>query len=137
MADVDGARRLCRVFPAEAERLAARFWPGPLTLVLPRVDVVPDEVTAGGPTVGVRIPAHPLALALLRAADLPVAAPSANPSLSISPTTAAHVRAGLGDCVDFVLDGGPCPGGIESTVLALGDGLPRIPAAGLGDGAGD
>ena len=131
VADVDGARRLCRVFPAEAERLAARFWPGPLTLVLPRVDAVPDEVTAGGPTVGVRVPAHPLALALLRAADLPVAAPSANPSLSISPTTAAHVRAGLGDRVDFVLDGGPCPGGIESTVLALGDGLPRILRPGL------
>lgn len=131
VADVAGARALCQVFPAEAERLAARFWPGPLTLVLPRVAAVPDEVTAGGPTVGVRVPAHPLALSLLREAALPIAAPSANPSLTLSPTTAAHVRAGLGDAVDLVLDGGPCVGGIESTVLALGDGLPRILRPGL------
>ncbi|MCR9246847.1 MAG: L-threonylcarbamoyladenylate synthase [bacterium] len=100
-----------------ALRLAQAFWPGPLTLVLPRASAVPDAVTAGLDTVGVRVPAHPLARALIAAAGVPLAAPSANPFTRISPTTAAHVRRQLGDRVDAVLDGGPTEVGIESTVV--------------------
>ena len=102
---------------ASARRLAERFWPGPLTLVLQRRDVVPALVSAGLATVAVRCPAHPIALALVRASGRPLAAPSANLFGRISPTTAAHVREQLGDRVDIVLDGGPCAVGIESTVL--------------------
>jgi len=102
-----------------AEALAEQFWPGPLTLVLPRGDGLAAEVSAGLSSAGVRSPDHPMALALLRAFDGPVAAPSANRSTHISPTTAEHVRAGLGDWVDLILDGGPCRVGIESTVLDL------------------
>jgi L-threonylcarbamoyladenylate synthase len=112
--------------PSErAERLAAALWPGPLTLVLPRRSQVPDVVTSGLDTVGVRCPDHPLALALIRAAGVPLAAPSANPFGRISPTTAAHVREQLGDAVAVVLDGGPCRVGIESTVLLV-DPVPVI-----------
>jgi L-threonylcarbamoyladenylate synthase len=99
--------------------LAEKFWPGPLTLVLPKQAAVPDIVTAGLPTVGVRMPSHPVALALLKECGLPLAAPSANRFTQLSPTTAEHVRRSLGDRVDFVLDGGPCTVGIESTVLSL------------------
>ncbi len=101
--------------------LAARFWPGPLTLVLPRREAVPEIVSSGLDTVAVRIPAHPVAQALLRAAGLPVAAPSANPFGYVSPTTAAHVSDQLGGAVDLVLDGGPCRVGVESTILSLGE----------------
>jgi len=104
---------------ARARRLAERFWPGPLTLVLPRRSEVPDIVTAGLDTVAVRVPAHPAARALIRHAGVPVAAPSANPFGYVSPTTAAHVAELLGDAVDLVLDGGPCAVGVESTVLSL------------------
>ncbi|MBA3708937.1 MAG: threonylcarbamoyl-AMP synthase [Planctomycetes bacterium] len=100
-----------------ATRLAAACWPGPLTLVLPRRAIVPDVVTSGLDTVGVRCPDHPLALALIRGAGVPLAAPSANLFGRISPTTAEHVREQLGDAVAVVLDGGPCRVGIESTVL--------------------
>ena len=99
--------------------LAARFWPGPLTLVLPRRPEVPDLVTSGLDTVGVRVPAHPAARALIAAAGTPVAAPSANPFGYVSPTTAAHVAELLGRAVDLVLDGGPCRVGVESTILSL------------------
>jgi L-threonylcarbamoyladenylate synthase len=99
--------------------LAGRFWPGPLTLVLPRRAPVPDLVTAGLPTVGVRVPAHPAARALIATAGTPVAAPSANPFGYVSPTTAAHVAELLGGAVDLVLDGGPCRVGVESTILSL------------------
>jgi L-threonylcarbamoyladenylate synthase len=102
-----------------AEALAARFWPGPLSLVLPRQPAVPDLVTAGLDSVAVRVPDHPAALALLRAADTPVAAPSANPFGYVSPTTVEHVLEQLGDKVDLVLDGGPCRVGVESTILSL------------------
>ncbi|HYP15183.1 MAG TPA: L-threonylcarbamoyladenylate synthase [Bryobacteraceae bacterium] len=108
-------------WPAEADRLAKLFWPGPLSLVLPKRAAIPDRVTAGLQTVGVRIPAHPLAQALISAAGIPVAAPSANRFMGLSPTLAEHVRASLGDKVDFVLDGGPTQVGIESTVLSLMD----------------
>lgn len=111
--------RLVTEFPPQAEKLAARFWPGPLTLVLRKTPAVPDLATAGLPTVAVRIPDNEVALQLLRAADLPIAAPSANPFGQISPTSAAHVREQLGDRIDFILDGGSCRIGVESTVLQL------------------
>jgi L-threonylcarbamoyladenylate synthase len=106
-------------WPDAAELLTRKFWPGPLTLVLPKRPAIPDRVTAGLPTVGVRVPRHPLALALIEAAGVPIAAPSANRFTQLSPTTAAHVRDGLGSVVDFILDGGPANVGIESTVLSL------------------
>lgn len=106
-------------WPDTARRLAQRFWPGPLTLVLPRFKTLAPEVSAGLNTVGLRMPKHPLALQLIRAFDAPIAAPSANRSTHVSPTTAQHVRDELGGAVDMVLDGGPCNVGIESTVLDL------------------
>src|SRR4051794_39087740 len=118
-------------WPAVAARLAERFWPGPLTLVLPKAAAVPDAVTAGGPTVAVRVPAHPVALALLRAAGVPLAAPSANRSTELSPTTAGHVLHGLGGRIDLVLDAGPTAGGIESTVLDVTTNPPRLLRPGL------
>jgi L-threonylcarbamoyladenylate synthase len=107
-------------------RLAARFWPGPLTLVLPRHPAVPDLVTAGLDTVGVRVPDHPAARALIEEAGTAVAAPSANPFSYLSPTTAAHVAEQLGDRVDLILDGGPCRVGVESTILSLASDPPVI-----------
>ena len=103
-------------------RLAARFWPGPLTIVLRKRAVIPGIVTAGLPTVGLRVPDHPVARALIRAAGVPVAAPSANLFGQLSPTRVAHVVAGLGSRVDLVLDGGPCRVGVESTVVLLASG---------------
>jgi L-threonylcarbamoyladenylate synthase len=126
VADADAARRLASQWPDEARRLADAFWPGPLTLVLPKDDVVPDAVTAGLPSVALRVPAHPVAHALLQAAGIPVAAPSANRSTQVSPTTAAHVLHGLGDRVDVIVDGGPCPVGIESTVISLAGPRPTL-----------
>lgn len=119
VASIEMAQALAAEWPEAADRLARRFWPGPLTLVLPKLPKVPAIVTAGLPTVGLRMPAHPIALALIRAADLPLAAPSANRFTQLSPTTADHVRRSLGSDVDLVLDGGPCQVGIESTVLSL------------------
>ncbi|MFN9972123.1 MAG: L-threonylcarbamoyladenylate synthase, partial [Phycisphaerae bacterium] len=106
--NTDRVREIVTEFPEMAERLAERFWPGPLTMVLPRKEIIPDLVTSGLPGVGVRVPNHPVALALLELAGVPVAAPSANPFGRISPTTADHVRAGLGNRVQHILDGGPC-----------------------------
>lgn len=114
------------VWPEAAERLAARFWPGPLTLVVQKVSGVPDEVTAGGPTVAVRCPDHPIAQALLHATGVPLAAPSANRSTELSPTRAEHVLKGLGGRIDMILDGGPCPGGIESTVVDVTGDIARL-----------
>ena len=104
-------------FNDTARKLARRFWPGPLTLVLPKKPVVPGIVTSGGPTVAIRAPAHPLARRLLRLARIPLAAPSANLFGYISPTTAAHVSAGLGGRIRHILEGGACTVGVESTVL--------------------
>lgn len=115
-ADLAQVRSVAFLSP-RAERLAAACWPGPLTLVVPRQPCIPDAVTAGLDTVAVRIPDHPVALALIRAAGRPLAAPSANRFGRISPTTAAHVSEQLGDRVACVLDGGPCRVGVESTVL--------------------
>lgn len=118
--------RVALSWPEKARILAERFWPGPLTLVIPKRAEVPDIVTAGMPTVGVRMPAHPVALALIETAQVPVAAPSANRFTQVSPTTAEHVRQRLGDLVDYIIDGGPCQVGIESTVLSLVDELPVL-----------
>lgn len=124
------AQSLVADYPLKARELARRFWPGPLTLVLPKTDRVPDIVTAGLPTVAIRMPDHPLALALIRQSDAPLAAPSANPFGRVSPTTAEHVREQLGQDVDMVLDGGPCRVGVESTILSLVDGKPVLLRAG-------
>jgi L-threonylcarbamoyladenylate synthase len=126
LADVGWLPRVVREVPPVATLLAAAFWPGPLTLVLPRASTVPDEVTAGLDTVGVRVPAHAVARDLIAAADLPIAAPSANAYTRVSPTTAAHVVQQLGDRVDLVLDGGPAAVGIESTVLDLTTSPPTL-----------
>jgi L-threonylcarbamoyladenylate synthase len=107
------------IVPPQAERLIAAFWPGPLTLLLPRTTSVPDNVTAGRPLVGVRMPAHPIALALIEATGLPIAAPSANRFGRTSPTTAQHVLEDLDHRIDAVLDGGPTTVGVESTVIGL------------------
>jgi L-threonylcarbamoyladenylate synthase len=119
VADIASARALTSAWSDDAQRLADEFWPGPLTLVLPRSAAVPDIVTAGLGNVGLRVPNHPVALALLRAAGVPIAAPSANRFTAVSPTTAQHVVDSLGSRVDLILDGGPCDVGIESTVVDL------------------
>ncbi len=119
VADMTGLEQVVSEVPAVVYRLAQRWMPGPLTLVLPKDPRVPDVVTAGKPTVAVRMPAHPVALALIREAGCPIAAPSANRFGHTSPTRAEHVLADLGDAVDLVLDAGPTPIGVESTVLDL------------------
>ena len=119
------SRVVCRV-PEVALRLASTCWPGPLTLVLPKAECVPDLVTAGLPGVGVRVPSHPMARRFLRESGCVLAAPSANPFGGISPTTAEHVVAGLGDRVDYVLDGGPSCVGVESTVVSLMGDVPVL-----------
>ncbi len=119
-------RRVAHSIPALAWHLAEAFWPGPLTLVLPRQPLVPDVVTAGGPTVAVRVPRHPVACALIAAAGVPVAAPSANLFSRPSPTTAAHVLSDLDGRIDIILDGGAADVGVESTVLDLTSTPPRI-----------
>ena len=127
IADRAWLSRLVTWWPETAERLAAKFWPGPLTLVLPKTLLVPDLVTSGLPSVAVRMPSHPLALELLRQANVPVAAPSANPFGQLSPTRSEHVADRLGDQIDYLLDGGPCSVGVESTVLLLEpDGIVRL-----------
>lgn len=118
--------RYARTVPEAARRLAAAFWPGPLTLILPRQPGVLDAVTGGQDTVGLRAPAHPLAQQVLRAFDGALAAPSANRFGRISPTCADHVRAEFGDAVPCVLDGGSCTVGIESTIVDLTAAPPRI-----------
>jgi L-threonylcarbamoyladenylate synthase len=126
LADAADVTQVAHAWPKSAQRLAVRFWPGPLTLVLPRGPAVPDAVTAGRPTVAVRVPAHPVARALLRAAGVPLAAPSANRSTRLSPTRAEHVVRDLDERIDLILNGGPTSGGIESTVLDLTTQPPRL-----------
>jgi L-threonylcarbamoyladenylate synthase len=129
---IEMARALASEWSEQAEQLAQAFWPGPLSIVVPKKDSVPDVATAGLPSVGLRMPAHPVALALLDAAQLPIAAPSANRFTELSPTTAEHVRQGLaGANVDMILDGGPCTVGIESTVISLAGAMPRILRPGM------
>ncbi len=112
--------------PGSARLLAKRFWPGPLTMIMKKGKAVPDEVSAGLDTVAIRFPSHPVAQAIIRAAQLPLAAPSANLSGSPSPTTARHVMNDLDGKIQAVLDGGECEVGLESTVITLADGVPRV-----------
>jgi L-threonylcarbamoyladenylate synthase len=116
VASVEMARELAAEWPAAAARLTDKYWPGPLTLVVPKRAVVPDIVTAGLPTVALRMPSHPIALELIRAAGVPIAAPSANRFTELSPTAASHVPESL---ADYTLEGGSSEVGIESTVLSL------------------
>lgn len=125
LASADWLSDWARDIPEMAWLLAERFWPGPLTLVLPRAAHVLDAVTGGQASVALRVPAHPLALELIRAVG-PLVAPSANRFGRLSPTTAAHVHAELGEAVDLILDGGPCAVGVESTILSLLDATPRV-----------
>ena len=118
-------------WPPLAERLARAFWPGPLTLVLSRSKAIPDIVTAGGPTVGIRWPSHPFIQAVIRECGFPVAAPSANLSNQLSPTNAEHVKKSLGDKIALIIDGGQCQVGIESTVLDLTASPPRLLRPGM------
>ena len=129
--DVEAAIELTE-FSGDALKLAMRFWQGPLTLVLPRKLNCPVSLlaSAGLGSLALRVPAHPSALELLRAFGGPIVAPSANPSGRISPTTAQHVRDGLGDKVELILDGGPCAVGLESTIVSLLDEHPRLLRAG-------
>lgn len=131
VSDASEVLNVAAEWPATAQKLAARFWPGPLTLVVPKRDSVPDIVTAGGPTVAVRCPNHPVARALIRAAGTPLAAPSANRSTELSPTCAEHVLKGLNGRVPVLLDGGPCSGGLESTVVDVTGEIPRVLRPGL------
>jgi len=138
VASIERARILAAEWLPEAERLARQYWPGPLTLVVAKKDVIPDEATAGLLTVGLRMPRHPVALELIAAAGVPVAAPSANRFTQLSPTTAEHVRQAFGAETPFLLDGGPCEVGLESTVIAvtrdglevLRPGMANVPDAG-------
>lgn len=131
VAGLEMARRCVTAWPAAAERLAASFWPGPLTLVLPRAGEIPDIVTAGGPTVGVRWPGHPFIQAVIRECGFPLAAPSANPSNQISPTNAQHVRKSLGGKIRLIVDGGQSQVGIESSVLDVTVTPPRVLRPGM------
>lgn len=131
VARVADARILAAEWPAAAAALAEQFWPGSLSLVVKKRPLVPDSVTGGGATVALRIPRHPVALALLAAAAIPIAAPSANRSNAVSPTRAEHVWTGLAGRIEMILDGGPTPGGLESTVLDLTTSPPRLLRPGL------
>lgn len=128
VASIGMARLMAREWPGKAETLARRFWPGPLTIVVPKNASVPDVVTAGLPSVGLRMPAHPVARALLEAAGIPIAAPSANRFTELSPTRAEDVRKEL---AEMILDGGHCAVGIESTVVSLVENTPRILRPGM------
>ena len=125
------ARSLVTDWPSGAEALAKLWWPGPLSIILPKRPSIPDVVTAGLPTVALRMPAHPVALALIAAAGVPIAAPSANRFTELSPTTAGHVRRSLGGRVAMILDGGPCQVGIESTVISLAGPRPVLLRPGM------
>jgi len=131
VASIEMAKSLVAHWPGSAQKLAHAFWPGPLTLVLPRAKEIPDVVTAGGPTVGVRWPSHPFIQAVIRECGFPLAAPSANPAGRVSPTTAEHVFKDLGDKIPLIIDGGHSQIGIESTVIDLSVQPPRILRPGM------
>ncbi len=126
VASIEAAKKLVREWTPLADRFAKAFWPGPLTLVLPRAPNIPDAVTAGLDSVAIRVPAHPVAQAVLRACGVPIAAPSANTSGRPSPTTAQHAESDFGDKVQLYLDGGPATVGVESTVVSLLGDLPVV-----------
>jgi L-threonylcarbamoyladenylate synthase len=125
------AKACVRVWPELAEKFSKAFWPGPLTLVLPRAEKIPDNVTAAGATVGIRWPSHPFMQAVIRECGFPLAAPSANLSNQISPTNAEHVGAQLGEKISLIVDGGQSQVGIESTVLDLSVSPPHILRPGM------
>ena len=131
VASIAMARQCVAQWPAVAARLAKAFWPGPLTVVLPRSEAIPPVVAAGGPTAGVRWPSHPFIQAVIRQCGFPVAAPSANPSNGLSPTRAEHVCKYLGDKIPLIVDGGQSQVGIESTVLDLSVSPPRLLRPGM------
>lgn len=131
VASAEEARALASEWPAMAQALAERFWPGPLTLIVRRRAHVPDAVTAGLDTFGVRVPDHPVALALIRASHTPIAAPSANKFTEVSPVTAQQVANGLGDAVELILDAGRSAVGIESTVVDVSGGRPVVLRPGM------
>ena len=131
IASLEQARACAAAWPPLAETLARAFWPGPLTLVLPRSTAIPDLVTAGGNTVGLRWPSHPFIQAVIRECGFPLAAPSANLSNRISPTNASHVFEQLGDPLALIVDGGQSQVGIESTVLDISSGAPRVLRPGM------
>ena len=131
VASLDMARACAARWPALADKLAAAFWPGPLTLVLERGAAIPEAVTAGGSTVGIRWPSHPFIQAVIRACGFPLAAPSANLSNRVSPTSASHVRRQLGSRIGLIVDGGPSQVGIESTVLDISGKTPRVLRPGM------
>jgi len=124
--DASWLERYCQNIPDAAYALAEKFWPGPMTMILPRKDMVPDVVTAGLDTVGMRCPAHPVCRAIIQAADLPVAAPSGNTSGRPSPTTARHMLEDMDGKIDAIVDGGPCSVGVESTIIDLTCTPPRL-----------
>jgi L-threonylcarbamoyladenylate synthase len=119
VASIDEASTYCSGFPEPLRKLASAFWPGPLTLLLPKTSQIPDLVTSGLDRVAIRVPNHPQTLELLRSLDFPLAAPSANPFGYISPTTPEHVNAQLGEFIPMILDGGPCKVGLESTIVGM------------------
>ena len=124
--DASWLESYCRDVPPAAYRLAERFWPGPLTMILPRRDIVPLQTTGGLETVGVRCPNHPVTLAIIEAAGVPIAAPSGNTSGRPSPTTAAHMIEDMDGRIDGIVDGGPCTVGVESTIIDLTVTPPRL-----------
>lgn len=126
ISDIAQLEKFARNIPPLAYQLAEKFWPGPLTLVLPKQNIIPDMVTSGLDTVGIRCPAHPLTHQLLSITGFPLAAPSANPFGYVSPTTAAHVNDQLGNVIPYILDGGPCEVGVESTILGFENDKPVI-----------
>ncbi|MBO3700185.1 L-threonylcarbamoyladenylate synthase [Roseivirga sp. E12] len=126
VSSLDQAKEFVLEVPKEAEALASRFWPGPLTILLKRKSSIPDIVTSGLDTVAIRVPAHGLTHQLLKSLDFPLAAPSANPFGYVSPTTASHVDQQLGHEVDYILDGGPCSVGIESTIVSFESEMPKV-----------
>jgi len=119
-------KKLVKKIPSSAKKLTEKLWPGPLTVVLLKEENIPDIVTAGLPSIAVRMPDHPMALSLIKESKCPIAAPSANPFGYLSPTTAEHVQDQLGDQVDLILDGGPCPVGVESTIVSFSENKPRL-----------
>ena len=131
VADEAMARSVVAEWPPIAALLASRFWPGPLTLILRKAAVIPDLVTAGLDSVGIRVPANPIAITLIQRAGVPIAAPSANRFMQVSPTTAEHVQAGLGDRIPLILNGGATQVGIESTVASLRRESPAILRPGM------
>jgi L-threonylcarbamoyladenylate synthase len=126
VANPSNVEELAKEIPSNAKKLIERFWPGPLTVVLLKEEDIPDIVSAGLPTVAIRMPNHAMALALIKESKCSIAAPSANPFGYLSPTTAEHVRDQLGDQIDLILEGGPCPVGVESTILSFLEERPRL-----------